>query len=246
MVVDAGVTPLRTRASLETLAQVAAGAAQLPRVPVFDWGDRAASALGLWGPDSATAVAIFGPDGRIIHVGTSTRGAHADLRIALTEQTVRLGEQLRPDTGVRPARADADAEDVFRGAGFPAGVVQIACQDLLSAGRIWVAQWRPASDTPAELDLEAFGASVAWVANAASVIVGDGKSAVRWLTRRETEVLDLIALGSTAREIGEAVCRSVHTVQDHLKAIRRKSGFNTRGALVAAALGRTLPGPGGR
>jgi pimeloyl-ACP methyl ester carboxylesterase/DNA-binding CsgD family transcriptional regulator len=60
------------------------------------------------------------------------------------------------------------------------------------------------------------------------------------LTRRETEVLTLIANGLSDREIAERLFLSPHTVHRHVANVRTKLGLPTRAAAVAEAARRGL------
>ncbi|MGN6557866.1 MAG: alpha/beta fold hydrolase, partial [Solirubrobacterales bacterium] len=60
------------------------------------------------------------------------------------------------------------------------------------------------------------------------------------LTRRETEVLALVASGLSDREIAELLVLSPHTVHRHVANVRTKLGLPTRAAAVAAAAKRGL------
>jgi pimeloyl-ACP methyl ester carboxylesterase/DNA-binding CsgD family transcriptional regulator len=60
------------------------------------------------------------------------------------------------------------------------------------------------------------------------------------LTRRETEVLALIAAGLSDREIAERLVLSPHTVHRHVANVRTKLNLPTRAAAVAAATKRGL------
>jgi pimeloyl-ACP methyl ester carboxylesterase/DNA-binding CsgD family transcriptional regulator len=60
------------------------------------------------------------------------------------------------------------------------------------------------------------------------------------LTRRETEVLGLVASGLSDREIAERLVLSPHTVHRHVANVRTKLGLPTRAAAVAAATRRGL------
>jgi pimeloyl-ACP methyl ester carboxylesterase/DNA-binding CsgD family transcriptional regulator len=60
------------------------------------------------------------------------------------------------------------------------------------------------------------------------------------LTRRETEVLGLVAGGLSDREIAERLVLSPHTVHRHVANVRTKLGLPTRAAAVAAAAKRGL------
>jgi DNA-binding CsgD family transcriptional regulator/pimeloyl-ACP methyl ester carboxylesterase len=60
------------------------------------------------------------------------------------------------------------------------------------------------------------------------------------LTRRETEVLALVAGGLSDREIAERLVLSPHTVHRHVANVRTKLGLPTRAAAVAEAARRGL------
>jgi DNA-binding CsgD family transcriptional regulator len=62
-----------------------------------------------------------------------------------------------------------------------------------------------------------------------------------WLTEREQEVLALLTLGRSVKQIAEVLWRSPHTVHNHVKSLHRKLHASSRGALVARALGH-VPG----
>lgn len=57
------------------------------------------------------------------------------------------------------------------------------------------------------------------------------------LTRRESELLALIATGSDTRALARQMALSEHTVQDHLKSIFAKTGARDRVAVLSRALG---------
>lgn len=71
-------------------------------------------------------------------------------------------------------------------------------------------------------------------------LVGSGKTAfvdvggedVPSLTERESEILALIAAGSTNREIANALFLSPHTVKEHTSALYRKLGVRNRAEAV--------------
>jgi len=56
------------------------------------------------------------------------------------------------------------------------------------------------------------------------------------LTRREREVLGLLALGHTNREVADLLHLSVRTVEFHRASIQRKLGLRSRSELVRFAL----------
>jgi two-component system, NarL family, response regulator NreC len=60
------------------------------------------------------------------------------------------------------------------------------------------------------------------------------------LSEREAEVLQLIALGHTNKEVGDKLYLSVRTVESHRAHIQQKLGLQTRAELVAYALERGM------
>ncbi|MGH2918450.1 MAG: LuxR C-terminal-related transcriptional regulator [Solirubrobacteraceae bacterium] len=78
-------------------------------------------------------------------------------------------------------------------------------------------------------------------ADALAVKLGGRPAAkVSPLTKRECEVLRLVAEGSTNREIAERLVLSEHTVNRHVTNILAKLGSSSRSAAVAEALRREL------
>jgi DNA-binding CsgD family transcriptional regulator len=53
------------------------------------------------------------------------------------------------------------------------------------------------------------------------------------LTARETDVVLYLSRGLSAKEIGEELMISAHTVRDHIKAVYEKAGVNGKGELLA-------------
>jgi DNA-binding CsgD family transcriptional regulator len=62
-----------------------------------------------------------------------------------------------------------------------------------------------------------------------------------WLTQKEQVVLSHLLMGKSVREIAQELERSQHTVHDHVKSLHRKLRANSRGELVARALGHLAP-----
>ncbi|HEX5712986.1 MAG TPA: response regulator transcription factor [Solirubrobacterales bacterium] len=76
---------------------------------------------------------------------------------------------------------------------------------------------------------------------AAGLAKGDDDERVP-LSPRETEVLRLMALGHTNREIGEQLDLSIRTVETHRAHIQQKLGLSSRPELTRYALDRRLIG----
>jgi DNA-binding CsgD family transcriptional regulator len=68
----------------------------------------------------------------------------------------------------------------------------------------------------------------------------DGESVTEPLTRREREVLELVAEGMSNRALAERLGISEHTVKSHVGALLGKLGAATRAELVAIAVRRGL------
>jgi two-component system response regulator NreC len=66
------------------------------------------------------------------------------------------------------------------------------------------------------------------------------------LSKREVDVLRLIALGHTNAEIAERLYLSVRTVETHRAHIQQKLGLSTRAELVAYVIGHGLISAGGK
>jgi DNA-binding CsgD family transcriptional regulator len=81
-------------------------------------------------------------------------------------------------------------------------------------------------------------AAIKTLATYAGAALPASDGTIRWLTRRESEVLEQLTLGYSIREIAELLQLSHHTVQDHVKHLHTKLEANNRGELVARALGR--------
>jgi DNA-binding CsgD family transcriptional regulator len=63
------------------------------------------------------------------------------------------------------------------------------------------------------------------------------------LSRREAEILSLVAIGSSVEEMSSALFLSPHTVRTHVKNIRRKLHANTKAHAVALACAYGLISP---
>lgn len=74
------------------------------------------------------------------------------------------------------------------------------------------------------------------------MVNGSGDSRPDGLSARETEVLQLIALGHTSAEVARQLHLSPRTVETHRARINRKLGLTKRAELVRYALRRGLLG----
>jgi DNA-binding NarL/FixJ family response regulator len=60
------------------------------------------------------------------------------------------------------------------------------------------------------------------------------------LTRREREILKLIAEGFKSKEIADYLCISVHTVETHRSTLMKKLNLHNTAGLVALAIEKGL------
>jgi len=91
---------------------------------------------------------------------------------------------------------------------------------------------------PGNTALAVLEATLPSLARRAFAAVGPEPSdSTHWLTTREQTILNHLLTGKSVREIAEELGRSPHTVHDHVKALHRKLGANSRGELIARALG---------
>lgn len=70
---------------------------------------------------------------------------------------------------------------------------------------------------------------------------GNGRSPQ--LTRRERQIVEMLARGSTGEQIAQELVLSPETVQKHVHNAKRKIGAETRAHLIALALTRGLIDP---
>ena len=152
--------------------------------------------------------ALLGPDDELDAHLTAALAAHADPAMPFEQARTRLAIGER----MRRARRRADARE------------------------------------PLAAAAEAFAAmgARAWAARAASELAAAGGAAAspggaeEWaaaLTARERDVCELVAAGSTNREVAAALFLSPRTVEHHLRSAYRKLGIRSRTELAARARG---------
>jgi DNA-binding CsgD family transcriptional regulator len=86
--------------------------------------------------------------------------------------------------------------------------------------------------------IELFRLMLIELAERATIALGQTElSKAAWISPREQQILDMLVLGHSVREIAVSLGRSPHTVHDHVKSLHRKLAAQSRGELVAKALG---------
>ena len=86
-----------------------------------------------------------------------------------------------------------------------------------------------------DLDAREVVAAVRLVGSGMTTFEPKAEQPAPLLSEREREVLDLIAVGSTNREIAEELYLSPHTVKEHTSALYRKLGARNRAEAVQRA-----------
>jgi DNA-binding CsgD family transcriptional regulator len=106
------------------------------------------------------------------------------------------------------------------------------------AGRVVIVEMASSNVPLGDAEAAEMEAVLPLLARRAVMAIGpDPSEAAAWLTAREQVILQHLLLGKSVREIAEELGRSPHTVHDHVKSLHRKLGANSRGELVARALG---------
>lgn len=257
--------------SLGMTAELAERVTHLPAVATLDWCDRAAQCLvGLPGAKVtgvmlATLGTASGDAGRILDLeaaGFASPAADPGSRehlLWLRSRTETLrsvgwspspGETFRTPVALPlselPGGSTWRSGQLGQMVGDPAGleiaIGHLALGDMV-AGRTL---------TVLCLCEQAAAASVAGLIRAVLPVLGrralvaigpDRSTRNHWLSPREQLVLELLTLGRSVREIADELGRSPHTVHDHVKSLHRKLHANSRGELVARALGHRGPPP---
>ncbi len=152
-------------------------------------------------------------------------------------EALRLLPTLRPDVALvdlfLAGESGADVCDSIRKASPSTRVLLIS-----GAGRMSPAAARAAGASgfvSKDWDAREVARAVRMVGNGMTVFEPTAEQPAPMLSEREREVLDLIAAGSTNREIAEQLFLSPHTVKEHTSAVYRKLGARNRAEAVQRA-----------
>jgi len=247
----------------ETVAALTEAICGLPAVATLDWPDLAADCLASIGSGSIAIVQIatIGENGAIQHVEATGAASAAEStpagRIAgLRARADRMVDLDLPALHAsRPIIVAHDAASLG-GDGRQSGIGQIFADipvggALLGAatlgdvepGRALIAVVAPTRATLTSAHVAQLRAVLPLLVRRALLAIGpNATSAANWLTEREQQVLDQLALGKSVRQIADAIGRSPHTVHDHVKSLHRKLNASSRGELIARALGHVSRG----
>jgi DNA-binding NarL/FixJ family response regulator len=153
------------------------------------------------------------------------------------DEALRLLPSLRPDVALvdlfLAGESGADVCDSIRKASPPTRVLLIS-----GAGRMSPAAARAAGASgfvSKDWDAREVARAVRMVGCGMTVFEPTAEQPAPMLSEREREVLDLIAAGSTNREIAEQLYLSPHTVKEHTSAVYRKLQARNRAEAVQRA-----------
>ena len=153
------------------------------------------------------------------------------------DEALRLLPSLRPDVALvdlfLAGESGADVCDSIRKASPTTRVLLIS-----GAGRMSPAAARAAGASgfvSKDWDAREVARAVRMVGLGMTVFEPTSEQPAPMLSEREREVLDLIAAGSTNREIAEQLFLSPHTVKEHTSAVYRKLQARNRAEAVQRA-----------
>ena len=153
------------------------------------------------------------------------------------DEALRLLPSLRPDVALvdlfLAGESGADVCDSIRKASPSTRVLLIS-----GAGRMSPAAARAAGASgfvSKDWDAREVARAVRMVGLGMTVFEPTAEQPAPMLSEREREVLDLIAAGSTNREIAEQLFLSPHTVKEHTSAVYRKLQARNRAEAVQRA-----------
>jgi DNA-binding NarL/FixJ family response regulator len=153
------------------------------------------------------------------------------------DEALRLLPSLHPDVALvdlfLAGESGADVCDSIRKASPSTRVLLIS-----GAGRMSPAAARAAGASgfvSKDWDAREVARAVRMVGSGMTVFEPTAEQPAPMLSEREREVLDLIAAGSTNREIAEQLYLSPHTVKEHTSAVYRKLQARNRAEAVQRA-----------
>ncbi len=242
-------------AVLFATARVSRDFARLPGAPGPDWCRRAARALAQVAPASRAWIAVLrtGTRARVERTGSSDEDGSASdaaLRLLARDLVETLPGPIRPCVGSLEelcAAGGIGSRRLGRYGRLLAGVEPLPVR-APGEHHVLVVLWEPGEgghggpSLPAEDLRRVLRSAMPVLAERLRVALGGGGERSAWLSEREQRVLELLTGGLTVPEIAALLGRSQHTVHDYVKSLHRKLGTNSRGALIARALGHEVNG----
>ncbi|MCE7973139.1 MAG: LuxR family transcriptional regulator [Leptolyngbya sp. PLA1] len=211
---------------------------RLPGVPTPDWCERAAAALVVLVPDGGVVVGLgrLGTSGSVVEV-VGAGAAIGPLAVGAPSALMLRSAFERPREFWWSAECAGPLWDWITGA-------RLACASAPLEGGRAAMLVSAAAPTGAAMWEAALAKLMIPLTEASRLAFGDGTlRPSEWLSPREQDVLSGLIVGKSIREIAAESGRSAHTVHDHVKNLHRKLRANSRGELVARALGHAAAWP---
>ncbi len=240
--------------TLDALEQVAA----LPAVPTRDWCQRSAEALAhVIGPKGGRSVFAVGVgsvrdnleclDAVGVHSADAATQTHVEHSLARNTPTGRRpsgqtelsivgsSEMARSDSWLRSPLMRVIASQGMIGLVLGFGLIVSGDPGRL----LWIfSAGEAANESRIGGDASFIMVVLLALLRRSRLALGvNASERIEWISDREYETLGHIVRGLSVREIAEQTGRSAHTVHDHVKSLHRKLRANSRGELVARALG---------
>ena len=247
---------------LQSVARAAGAIARLPAVPTQHWCQDASTAVQHIRPSSFVLTTVLSHDsaedgapiieatGGIAPAASSGKDdlarMHGDgvgapgWRIADVLQGERTSTARLRDIASSSSWPLTLAGKRWKRLGVNELLVGAGCLHPENSNRVLIVELGAGADYPpfAQSDTLLLAAMLDLLtARAAAAFGYMPVSAASTVTPREEEILELLTLGYSVREIAERLKRSKHTVHDHVKSLHRKLGASSRGALIARFLG---------
>ncbi len=217
----------------------------LPGAPVPDWCELAAKALHNLSPQGLVAISVatqaaHSTTTEVESVGVDCTSAdRAQVAVRRLQRPVAHTSPVK--FGLQPLSQHLHLRELAT-AEFAQASLWTATRSLQSSPDIWLSM-SVILPHAANLQTDATlcDTLLSILATRAKHALPSASGAIRWLTRREAEVMDQLVLGYSIREIADILKLSHHTVQDHVKHLHTKLEANNRGEVVARALGKRGP-----
>ncbi|TVQ31117.1 MAG: DNA-binding response regulator [Phycisphaeraceae bacterium] len=251
---------------LNLAAELTESICALPAIATLRWCDTAAEAFTQLHPQAVVAVTVaeISANGQLLNV-EAAGAASTDVEAHRLESIRRrfissssLGwspgdaQEWQGATALRIGGPEADQQ--WAGAGPLRAWAEHGVSHMLAGGarltsdvanRVVIVECGARSTTAPFVaeDAALLRSTLPPLANRVRRAFGDvANEESNFLTPREQQVLDMLSLGMSVKQIAADLMRSPHTVHDHVKSLHRKLNASSRGELIARALGHvSLP-----
>lgn len=214
----------------------------LPGAPVPHWCELAANALQQLSPTGLVAVSLATRQANSPSTDVQCVGIKCDSNERIQVATRRLQRPVTHNQPTRPGIQPLSQHPLLRElatADFAHAALWTSSRALRGSGDLWLNLYVILPrHTDTSHDAALCDTIFSVLASRAEQALPSASGVIRWLTKREAEVLDQLVLGYSIREIADILKLSHHTVQDHVKHLHTKLEASNRGEVVARALGK--------